>query len=136
MNAAEAMPGGGDLFFDVTRVRCGGESAKSEGPKSGAYMLLTIRDTGHGMAASTLTRAFEPFFSSKAPGLGRGLGLPCSLGIVKTLGGKIKAFSSPGQGTTIKIYLPAYESEKKELPRRPAHWPWVFSESNTGRAPT
>jgi len=116
INAAEAMPGGGDLFFDVTRVACGDQTANSEGPEPGAYMLLTIRDTGYGMAASTLARAFDPFFSSKAPGLGRGLGLPCSLGIVKTLGGKIKAFSNRGQGTTIKIYLPAYDAEKSVLP--------------------
>jgi signal transduction histidine kinase len=122
MNAAEAMPGGGDLFFNVTRVACGDETANSEDPEPGVYMLLTIRDTGHGMAARTLARAFDPFFTSKAPSLGRGLGLSCSLGIVKTLGGKIKAFSNHGQGTTIKIYLPAYDTEKgvssrKELNR-------------------
>ncbi len=116
MNAAEAMPGGGDLFFEVTRVTCGDETARSGSSEPGVYMLLTIRDTGHGMAESTLARAFDPFFTTKAPSLGRGLGLPCSLGIVRSLGGKVKAFSVRGQGTTIKIYLPVYDSGERVLP--------------------
>ena len=118
MNAAEAMPGGGDLFFDVTRVSCGDKPADSESPEPGVYMLLTIRDTGNGMTASTLARAFDPFFTSKAPTLGKGLGLPCSLGIDKMLGGSIKAFSSPGRGTTVKIYLPACDSENRVYPKK------------------
>jgi signal transduction histidine kinase len=132
MNAGEAMPGGGDLFFDVSQVTCGNETATSEDPKPGVYLLLTIRDTGQGMAADTLDHAFEPFFTSKTPCLGRGLGLPCSLGIVNTLGGTVKAWSYPGQGTTIKIYLPVHESKKRMFTRKALNWNpagWTLTEN-------
>ncbi|MBM3324988.1 MAG: PAS domain-containing protein, partial [Calditrichaeota bacterium] len=105
-NAAEAMPKGGRIRI-ATRNR-GVDSTYADahpGLKSGSYVVLTVEDEGYGMAPETLSRMFEPFYSTKFDG--RGLGLAVVYGIVKNHGGYVTARSEAGKGTTILVFLPA-----------------------------
>ena len=113
VNAADAMPGGGDLFIETKNVNHTHIKDKPYKPKPGSYVFLTITDTGSGMDKETLERIFEPFFTTKKMGSGVGLGLASAYGIVKAHGGYIDVESEEGRGTTFSIYLPAIEKMVK-----------------------
>jgi CheY-like chemotaxis protein len=115
VNAADAMPQGGDLYLNTEKVTHQDMTGKAYQPKSGNYLLLTVRDTGVGMDRETQERIFEPFFTTKGLERGTGLGLASVYGIVKGHGGYIDVDSSKGGGTTFSIYLP---SSEKALPRK------------------
>jgi len=111
VNAADAMPGGGDLILNTMNVTQNDMNGDPHEPKSGDYVLLTVVDTGKGMDKETVGRVFDPFFTTKETGTHKGLGLTSAYGIIKGHGGHIEIESMEGQGTRVSIYLPA--SEKK-----------------------
>jgi len=121
VNAADAMPGGGELFLETSNVNH--EDIKSEqyDPKPGPYVRLTVRDTGIGMDETIKERIFEPFFTTKETGQGTGLGLASVYGILKSHDGYIEVESNQGSGCTFNIYLPASEKRPLDLPATTTH---------------
>jgi sensor domain CHASE-containing protein/nitrogen-specific signal transduction histidine kinase/CheY-like chemotaxis protein len=107
VNAADAMPHGGDLILKTVNVTHEDMSSKLYKPKHGDYVLLTVTDTGTGMDKDTMERIFDPFFTTKEMGRGTGLGLASAYGIIKGHGGYIDVESVKEQGTTFSVYLPA-----------------------------
>lgn len=106
-NAMDAMPNGGELNVEILPVSLDQEFIEIHGyGKAGAYVLLSVSDSGVGMDKGTQSRIFEPFFTTKQQGKGTGLGLSMAYGIVKKHDGFINVYSEPGTGTIFKIYLP------------------------------
>ena len=116
-NAHAAMPQGGKLTVSVSRAEVG-ESNLAEHPDvpSGKYVVLSVSDTGSGMAPEVQARLFEPFFTTREFGQGIGLGLASMYGIVVQSGGSVNVHSEPGVGTTFQIYLPSVQPEEETAP--------------------
>lgn len=104
LNARDAMPAGGELTIAGHRERV--EAGEVPGLKPGAYLRICVRDTGFGMDVETLRRAAEPFFTTKGPGRGTGLGLSMVDGFVAQSGGAMRIDSLPEIGTTVELWLP------------------------------
>lgn len=103
VNARDAMPNGGELTFSARTEQL---DAPSAGMTAGDYVRLMVSDTGIGMDAVTLSRAMEPFFSSKPHGKGTGLGLSMAQGLAAQSGGALKLASALGEGTRVDMWLP------------------------------
>ncbi|HXV73122.1 MAG TPA: response regulator, partial [Sphingomonadales bacterium] len=110
-------PKGGDLIIEVEEVDISPEMARLHETKSGRFVLTTVTDTGVGMSEEVVKRALEPFFTTKGVGQGSGLGLSMVFGFVKQSGGHLNIYSEPGQGTSVKIYLPLDLSPKIIVPK-------------------
>jgi two-component system, cell cycle sensor histidine kinase and response regulator CckA len=107
INARDAMPRGGILSIETARMELHEAYAcQLVTIPPGYYVILAVRDTGSGMDAETQSHIFEPFFATKSPGVGTGLGLPTAYGIITQSGGYIEVDSTPGRGATFRIYLP------------------------------
>jgi len=109
INAADAMPGGGDLTLKTMNVSRQDMMDKQYKPVQANYVMLQVTDTGEGMDTKTVERIFDPFFTTKELGRGTGLGLASVYGIIKAHGGYIDVNSEKGVGTTFNIYFPALE---------------------------
>jgi PAS domain S-box-containing protein len=121
LNAQDAMPNGGKLTLETSRVTIGPENAELYPEmKPGDFVLLAITDTGSGMSKETQARIFEPFFTTKETGEGTGLGLSTCDGIIKQSGGHLNVYSEWGLGTTFKIYLPQVGAPLPSRPPAPA----------------
>jgi CheY-like chemotaxis protein len=119
------MPDGGRLLIELDNAELDDEYAYMHpNTEPGLYVRLKVSDTGVGMDAETIERAFEPFFTTNAKGEGTGLGLATVYGIVTGAGGRVDIYSEPAFGTTIKVHLPASaeapRSGEDEAEERPA----------------
>jgi len=106
LNSRDAMPTGGLIQIETTRVTLDEADLAEPNAKPGTWFVLTVTDTGFGMDEATRQRVFEPFFTSKKDERGTGLGLATVYGVVAQMGGWIDVWSQPGIGTTFKLFVP------------------------------
>jgi CheY-like chemotaxis protein len=123
VNARDAMPDGGSISVQLDFHEIGDEDDLSPGE----YLRLAVVDSGTGMDEATIQRAVDPFFSTKEPGRGTGLGLSMIHGLAVQLGGALRLKSAPGRGTTAELWLPAAKSDA--APREIAAAPSISVEA-------
>ncbi len=120
VNGRDAMPSGGKLTIETSNAYVDDAFAKEFAIAAGQYVLIAVADTGSGMSADVLAKAFDPFYTTKEVGKGTGLGLSQVYGFVRQSGGHVKIYSEVGLGTTAKIYLPRHLGGKTAEKVEPA----------------
>ena len=110
INARDAMPDGGKLTIATANARLDGIAADTPALGPGDYICVAVTDTGTGMSAEVAARAFDPFFTTKPIGQGTGLGLSMIYGFARQSNGHATIDSKPGQGTSVRLYLPRHHS--------------------------
>jgi two-component system, cell cycle sensor histidine kinase and response regulator CckA len=114
-NARDALPDGGTIAITARDTELNDEYASvSHLASPGRYVAIDVEDNGTGMSADVVDKAFEPFFTTKESGRGTGLGLACSLAIVRAHGGYIQVYSEPGHGSRFQLHLVAAVDETAE----------------------
>ncbi|QRE77942.1 response regulator [Methylobacterium aquaticum] len=120
INARDAMAVGGCLTIETANVPLAAEPARPEEPNPGDYAMVAVSDTGTGIAPEVLARVFEPFFTTKEVGKGSGLGLAQVYGFAKQSGGGVRIVTVPGEGTSVRVYLPRVAGDATLHEVRPA----------------
>ena len=124
LNARDALPAGGQVTISTANVEVPAEASTAHaGVSHGSYVVLSVADTGEGMPEAVQRRAFEPYFTTKGPGKGMGLGLATTHGIATQAGGHVTIESAPGHGTTLRLYLPRWTEPADPATPTPAPQP-------------
>ena len=132
VNARDAMPSGGSLMIETADVQLDEAYASVHpGSQPGAYTVISVTDTGHGMEPLIRARVFEPFFTTKEKGKGPGLGLSTVWGIVTQSGGWVAVHSAPGAGSTFKVFLPRVSAARDTYTAPRSHPPPSLNGSET-----
>ncbi len=114
LNSRDAMPEGGELIIETAAVRITDEyDGWPQALRKGSYARITVTDTGIGMTKEVMEHIFEPFYTTKEEGEGTGLGLSTVYGILKQSGSSINVYSEPGNGTTVRIYIPVCREKSR-----------------------
>lgn len=118
LNARDAMPGGGELVIKIGKAVLSQDQASEMQLPTGEYIAVSVQDNGSGMTQDILSKAMEPFFTTKETGKGSGMGLSMVFGFARQSGGNVMLESKPHAGTKVTIYLPVtHESVKADLPQ-------------------
>jgi signal transduction histidine kinase len=119
LNARDAMPTGGRLTIKTANHGLEAHARSHADMQPGQYVLISVTDTGTGMAPQVVERAFDPFFTTKEEGKGTGLGLSQVYGFAKQSGGHVAIYSQTSRGTTIRLYLPRHDDGERSLDSAP-----------------
>lgn len=119
INARDAMPAGGRILIRTANIQAGASELPPELPPSD-YVSITVTDVGAGMDPDVLAKAFDPFFTTKEVGRGSGLGLSQVYGMARQSGGTATISSTPGKGTSVRLYLPRAVEQAREPVEIPA----------------
>ena len=118
LNAWQAMDENGDLVLGTSNINLNQIKTGGHGVKPGAYVCVSVTDSGKGIDKTIQHRIFEPFFTTRELGRGSGLGLASVFGIIKNHGGFIDLESAPGKGSTFRVYLPASFKKPRPIPEQ------------------